>query len=135
MDKFLTFPGLLLPLMGLALLASCGADARVAKETPLLTRALPDMPGSCPEACGKAESVLRSLRSSLLRNDPAAERRSREGANSIAVGRSAPLGGRADRLLAIDSPLLRPGTGSRRPHPDSRQAYAGRCQRGMSGGR
>src|SRR6266566_6822793 len=45
MDKFLTFPGLLLPLLGLALLASCGADARVAKETPLLTRALPDVPG------------------------------------------------------------------------------------------
>ena len=45
MDKFLTFPGLLLPLLGLALLASCGADARVGKETPLLTRALPDVPG------------------------------------------------------------------------------------------
>ena len=30
MDKFLTFAGLLLPLLGLALLASCGADARVA---------------------------------------------------------------------------------------------------------
>jgi hypothetical protein len=45
MDKFLTFPGLLLPLLGLALLASCGADARGAKETPLLTRALPDVPG------------------------------------------------------------------------------------------
>jgi len=43
MDKFLTLPGLLLPLLGLALLASCGADARVAKETPLLTRALPDV--------------------------------------------------------------------------------------------
>src|SRR5215471_5947026 len=45
MDKLLTVPGLLLPLLGLALLASCGADARVAKETPLLTRALPDVPG------------------------------------------------------------------------------------------
>src|SRR5262245_12848353 len=45
MDTFLTFPGMLLPLLGLALLAFCGADARVAKGTPLLTRALPDVPG------------------------------------------------------------------------------------------
>jgi hypothetical protein len=37
MDTFLTFPGLLLPLLGLALLASCGADATV---RPLNERAL-----------------------------------------------------------------------------------------------
>jgi len=51
MDKFLTFPGLLLPLLGLALLACYGADARVAKETPLLTRALPDVPFQIATGC------------------------------------------------------------------------------------
>jgi len=45
MDKILAFRGLILPLLGLALLASCRAGAQVAKETPLLTRALPDVPG------------------------------------------------------------------------------------------
>jgi len=45
MNKILPCPWLLFLLLGLVLLASCNADAQVAKETPLLTRALPDVPG------------------------------------------------------------------------------------------
>ena len=45
MNKILPCPWLLFSLLGLVLLASCNADAQVAKETPLLTRALPDVPG------------------------------------------------------------------------------------------
>src|SRR5262249_16149325 len=45
MNKILPCPRLLFLLLGLVLLASCSADAQVAKETPLLTRALPDVPG------------------------------------------------------------------------------------------
>jgi quercetin dioxygenase-like cupin family protein len=45
MNKILAFPNLLFPLLGLALLAPRSADAQVAKETPLMTRALPDVPG------------------------------------------------------------------------------------------
>src|SRR5262245_27285453 len=45
MNKILPCPWLLFLLLGLVLLASCSADAQVAKETPLLTRALPDAPG------------------------------------------------------------------------------------------
>src|SRR5215470_14285371 len=45
MNKILSCPWLLFRLLGLVLLASCSADAQVAKETPLLTRALPDVPG------------------------------------------------------------------------------------------
>src|SRR5215468_8702299 len=45
MHKILPCPWLLFPFLVLALLASRSADAQVAKETPLLTRALPDVPG------------------------------------------------------------------------------------------
>ena len=45
MNKSLTFPWLLFPLLVLVLLASRSADAQVAKETSLMTRALTDMPG------------------------------------------------------------------------------------------
>jgi quercetin dioxygenase-like cupin family protein len=44
MNKVLPCPWLLFRLL-LVVLASCRADAQVAKETPLLTRALPDVPG------------------------------------------------------------------------------------------
>ena len=45
MNKSLTFPWLLFPLLAVVLLASRSADAQVAKETSLMTRALTDMPG------------------------------------------------------------------------------------------
>jgi hypothetical protein len=45
MDKIVAFLRLLLPLLVFALLASAGADAQVARETPLVTRALSDVPG------------------------------------------------------------------------------------------
>ena len=45
MNKSLTFPWLLFPLLAVVLLASRSADAQVAKETPLMTRALTDVPG------------------------------------------------------------------------------------------
>ena len=45
MHKILTFPFLLFSLLLLASLGSHSADAQVAKETPLMTRALPDVPG------------------------------------------------------------------------------------------
>ena len=45
MNKILAFPWLLFPLLVFALLTSRNADAQVAKETPLLTRSLPDVPG------------------------------------------------------------------------------------------
>ena len=45
MNKILTSPWLLFPLLVLVLLASRSADAQVAKETPLMTRALTDVPG------------------------------------------------------------------------------------------
>ena len=45
MNKILTFPWLLFPLLVVVLLASRSADAQVAKETSLMTRALTDMPG------------------------------------------------------------------------------------------
>ena len=45
MNKILAFPWLLFPLLVVVLLASRSADAQVAKETPLMTRALTDVPG------------------------------------------------------------------------------------------
>jgi quercetin dioxygenase-like cupin family protein len=45
MNKILAFPWLLFPLLVFALLAFRSADAQVAKETPLMTRALADVPG------------------------------------------------------------------------------------------
>jgi quercetin dioxygenase-like cupin family protein len=45
MNKLLPFPWLLCPLLVLALLAPRSVDAQVAKETPLMTRSLPDVPG------------------------------------------------------------------------------------------
>ena len=45
MNKILTSPWLLFPLLVVVLLASRSADAQVAKETPLMTRALTDVPG------------------------------------------------------------------------------------------
>ena len=45
MNKILAFPWLLFPLLVVILLASRSADAQVAKETPLMTRALSDVPG------------------------------------------------------------------------------------------
>ena len=45
MNKILTFPWLLFPLLVGVLFASRSADAQTAKETPLMTRALTDMPG------------------------------------------------------------------------------------------
>ena len=45
MNKSLTFPWLLFPLLAVVLLASRSADAQVAKETSLMTRALTDVPG------------------------------------------------------------------------------------------
>jgi hypothetical protein len=46
MDKIVAFLRLLFPLLVFALLASAGADAQVARETPLMTRALSDVPDS-----------------------------------------------------------------------------------------
>jgi len=45
MNKIWAFPWLLFPLLVFALLASLPADAQVARETPLMTRALSDVPG------------------------------------------------------------------------------------------
>ena len=45
MSKVLACPWLLFSLLLFAPLACRGADAQVAKETPLMTRALPDVPG------------------------------------------------------------------------------------------
>ena len=45
MNKIVTFPWLLFPLLAVVLLASRSADAQVAKETPLMIRALTDVPG------------------------------------------------------------------------------------------
>jgi len=45
MNKILAFPWLLFSLLVLALLAFRSADAQVAKETPLMTRALSDVAG------------------------------------------------------------------------------------------
>ncbi len=45
MNKISVFAWLLCPLLVCALLASRSADAQVAQEIPLLTRALPDVPG------------------------------------------------------------------------------------------
>jgi hypothetical protein len=45
MNKILAFPWLLFRLLVFVLLASRSADAQVAKETPLMTRALTDVPG------------------------------------------------------------------------------------------
>ena len=45
MSKMLACPWLLFSLLVFAPLACRSADAQVAKETPLMTRALPDVPG------------------------------------------------------------------------------------------
>ena len=45
MSKMLACPWLLFSLLVFARLACRSADAQVAKETPLMTRALPDVPG------------------------------------------------------------------------------------------
>ena len=45
MSRILAFPWLLFPLLVIVLVASRSADAQVAKETSLMTRALTDMPG------------------------------------------------------------------------------------------
>jgi len=45
MNKIWAFPWLLFPLLVFALLAALPADAQVARETPLMTRALSDVPG------------------------------------------------------------------------------------------
>ena len=45
MNKILEFPWPLCPLLVVILLAPRSADAQVAKETPLMTRALTDVPG------------------------------------------------------------------------------------------
>ena len=45
MNRILAFPWLLFPLLLVILLASRSADAQVARETPLMTRALTDVPG------------------------------------------------------------------------------------------
>jgi quercetin dioxygenase-like cupin family protein len=45
MNKILACPGLRFLLLVCALLAPCTAHAQVAKETPLMTRTLPDVPG------------------------------------------------------------------------------------------
>ena len=45
MSRILAFPWLLFPLLVIVLVASRSADAQVAKETPLMTRALTDVPG------------------------------------------------------------------------------------------
>ena len=45
MNKISAFPWPLFPLLVVILLAPRSADAQVAKETPLMTRALTDMPG------------------------------------------------------------------------------------------
>src|SRR5215813_225760 len=45
MNKILAFPWPLFPLLVVILLAPRSADAQVAKETPLMTRALTDVPG------------------------------------------------------------------------------------------
>lgn len=45
MSKMLLFPWLLFSFLLLPLLAFCRADAQVAKEKPLMTKHLPDLPG------------------------------------------------------------------------------------------
>lgn len=45
MNKIWAFPWLLFPLLVFALLAPLPAEAQVARETPLITRALSDVPG------------------------------------------------------------------------------------------
>ena len=45
MSRILAFPWLLFPLLVIVLVASRSADAQVAKETSLMTRALTDVPG------------------------------------------------------------------------------------------
>jgi quercetin dioxygenase-like cupin family protein len=45
MNKIWAFPWLLFALLVFALLAALPADAQVARETPLMTRALSDVPG------------------------------------------------------------------------------------------
>jgi quercetin dioxygenase-like cupin family protein len=45
MNKILAFPWLLLPLLVFVLFAPRRIDAQVAKETPLMTRALTNVPG------------------------------------------------------------------------------------------
>jgi quercetin dioxygenase-like cupin family protein len=45
MKTMVACPWLLCPLLAVALLMSRSADGQVAKETPLITRVLPDVPG------------------------------------------------------------------------------------------